>query len=128
MAADATLDFFALAGDINRDRTVNGADFAILAGNFGRTGMSYSQGDLNGDARVDGSDFAIVAGNFGKAVPAAPAAFVASASPRPPQIAMEPNAARQPQPSPQRRVPLAARPVRRTVAPRMDLRLRQRGR
>jgi hypothetical protein len=26
------LDFYVLAGDINRDRAVNGTDFAILAG------------------------------------------------------------------------------------------------
>jgi hypothetical protein len=34
---NAVLDFFVLSGDINRDRSVNGSDFAILAGNFGRT-------------------------------------------------------------------------------------------
>ena len=46
---DFVLSFFTLAGDVNRDRAVNGTDFAILAGNFGRTGMTYAQGDLNGD-------------------------------------------------------------------------------
>jgi hypothetical protein len=66
MAADATLDFFALAGDVNRDRAVNGTDFAILAGNFGKTGQTYAGGDLNGDGSVNGSDFAVLAANFGK--------------------------------------------------------------
>jgi hypothetical protein len=70
MPVDATLDFFALAGDINRDRSVNGTDFAILAGNFGKTGQAFTQGDLTGDGFVNGSDFAILAGNFGKTVPA----------------------------------------------------------
>jgi ELWxxDGT repeat protein len=68
MAAFA-LDFFVLPGDINRDRTVNGTDFALLAGNFGKSGTTYGQGDLNGDGAVNGSDFALLAGNFGKTVP-----------------------------------------------------------
>ena len=78
VAADHVLNFFALAGDINRDRSVNGSDFAILAGNFGKTGMTFAQGDLNGDGAVNGSDFALLAGNFGRTVPA-PAAVVAPA-------------------------------------------------
>ena len=53
---------------------MDGSDFAILAGNFGKTGMTYAQGDLNGDGRVDGSDFAILAGNFGRSVGPAAAA------------------------------------------------------
>jgi uncharacterized delta-60 repeat protein len=127
MAADAALAFFALAGDINRDRSVNGTDFALLAGNFGRGGMTFAQGDLNGDGRVDGSDFAILAGNFGKSVPAAPALLVAS-SPPPPPIATDAKAPRQPQPAPRRRLPVAARPVRQTVGQRADLRPRLLGR
>jgi Dockerin type I domain len=69
MAAAGEFPFFVLAGDLNRDRAVNGTDFAILAGNFGKTGVTFAQGDLNGDGFVNGSDFAILAGNFGKAVP-----------------------------------------------------------
>jgi hypothetical protein len=75
LAAASVTNFFALTGDINRDRAVNGSDFAILAGNFGRTGMAYAQGDLNGDGSVNGSDFALLAGNFGKSVPAPAAAL-----------------------------------------------------
>jgi hypothetical protein len=76
LTANHVTDFFVLAGDVNRDRSVNGTDFALLAGNFGKTGMTYGQGDLNGDGNVNGTDFAILAGNFGKTVPA-PAAAVA---------------------------------------------------
>jgi Dockerin type I domain len=79
--AGAPLDFFLLAGDINRDRSVNGSDFAILAANFGSTGRSYAQGDLNGDGAVTGADFAILAGNFGKSLPVPPALRSAVASP-----------------------------------------------
>jgi ELWxxDGT repeat protein len=73
MASDYVLDFFVLTGDITRDRSVNGTDFAILAGNFGKGGMTYAQGDLNGDGSVNGSDFALLAGNFGRTLPAPPA-------------------------------------------------------
>jgi hypothetical protein len=72
-------DFFVLAGDIDRNRAVNGTDFAILAGNFGKTGILYAGGDLNGDGAVNGSDFAILAGNFGKALPAPPPGSALSA-------------------------------------------------
>jgi hypothetical protein len=70
MASEEALQFFVLTGDVNRDRSVNGTDFALLAGNFGKTGMTYGQGDLNGDATVNGSDFALLAGNFGRTAPA----------------------------------------------------------
>jgi Bacterial pre-peptidase C-terminal domain/Right handed beta helix region len=120
-AGDFTVDFFALTGDLNRDRSVNGSDFAILAGNFGRTGMTYAQGDLNGDGTVGGSDFALLAGNFGKAVPAtaattpAPAAASApSASARRADAGTSAPAspARRPAPKPlPRRRPLPARRV-----------------
>jgi len=77
---DFVHEFFVLTGDINRDRAVNGTDFAILAGNFGRSGMTYGQGDLNGDGSVNGSDFAILAGNFGRLL-----------APPPPSIAGAPT-------------------------------------
>jgi hypothetical protein len=72
MAADSLLSFFVLAGDVDRNRSVNGSDFAILAGNFGKTGQAYAAGDLNGDGSVGGGDFAILAGNFGRVLPAPP--------------------------------------------------------
>jgi hypothetical protein len=78
LASAFTFNFSVLAGDIDGNRAVNGTDFAILAGNFGRTGMTYAQGDLNGDGSVNGSDFALLAGNFGRTV-AAPAAAAPSA-------------------------------------------------
>jgi hypothetical protein len=69
---DFVLGFFSLPGDLNRDRRVDGTDFAILAGNFGKTGMTFATGDVNGDGRVDGTDFALLAGHFGKALPNPP--------------------------------------------------------
>jgi uncharacterized delta-60 repeat protein len=110
---DFTFDFYVLGGDINRDRAVNGSDFAILAGNFGRSGVTFAQGDLNGDGRVDGSDFAILAGNFGKSVPepqpapavAAPAASSALAAPAAAKARRSPAPLPAPVPAPRRRVP-----------------------
>jgi hypothetical protein len=70
MAAAPALDFFILTGDLNRDRVVDGRDFASLAANFGKTaGATYEQGDVNGDGAVNGSDFSLLAANFGKSVP-----------------------------------------------------------
>jgi hypothetical protein len=79
LAGDHAFDFFSLIGDVNRDRSVNGTDFAILAGNFGKTGMTFAQGDLNGDGSVNGTDFALLAGNFGKTVPAPQASVAGTA-------------------------------------------------
>jgi hypothetical protein len=53
-------------GDINGDGHVNIADLAILAGNWGKTGMTYAQGDLNGDGKVNISDLSILANYYGQ--------------------------------------------------------------
>jgi hypothetical protein len=76
---------YVLAGDINRDRSVNGADFAILAANFGKSGRDYSQGDLTGDGVVNGQDFAVLAARFGRSLPAVQAgpSFTARRDPSP---------------------------------------------
>ena len=89
MASDYSFEFYSLSGDVNRDRAVNGTDFAILAGNFGKTGMTFPQGDANGDGTINGTDFAILAGNFGRTVPPPPppAAVVAAASTPTPALA-----------------------------------------
>ena len=72
LAEDATLDFFVLAGDANRDRAVTIADFALLRAGFGGPGL-FSDGDFNYDGQVTIADFAILRGNFGTSL-AAPAA------------------------------------------------------
>jgi hypothetical protein len=110
--ADYRYGFFVLAGDINRDRAVNGTDFAILAANFGRAGRTYATGDLTGDGTVNGTDFAILAANFGKTAPApappSPPPAQAAAAPPPTTIARrEAPAAR-----PGAVAPPAARPRR----------------
>jgi hypothetical protein len=68
LAADVVLDFFTLAGDANRDATVNLADFNILASNFGLSNRTFSQGDFNYDTLVNLADFNILAGQFGQFV------------------------------------------------------------
>jgi hypothetical protein len=114
IAANHVLDFFVLTGDVNRDRFVNGTDFALLAANFGRSGpgITYGRGDLNGDGSVNGTDFALLAGNFGKSMPAPAAAAAAApaASLRTPGPAARPADAR-----PRRRV--TRNPPRRSATP-----------
>jgi hypothetical protein len=53
-------------GDVNGDGHVNISDLAVLAGNWGKTGMTYTQGDLNGDGKVNISDLSILANYYGQ--------------------------------------------------------------
>jgi hypothetical protein len=94
---------------------VNGTDFSILAGNFGKTGMSFALGDLNGDGAVNGTDFATLAANFGRSLPAPTAALAAEravAAPEPASLIVKRRAA-----PPQRSLPGRALPVRRRAHP-----------
>ena len=70
LADEAEIEFFVLAGDFNRDRSVNLADFTILANNFGREFRTFSQGDANLDGRVNLADFTVLANAFGNTLPA----------------------------------------------------------
>jgi hypothetical protein len=126
LAAAYVFEFFVLAGDVDRNRAVDGADFALLASNFGKRGMSYAQGDLNADGAVDGSDFAILAGNFGKALPAAQLAVARADAAG--TISSTGAATRRPVPAPRRRLPPAPRAAasRRRLAPPLPAR-RDRG-
>lgn len=54
-----------LEGDANLDRTVNIADFSLLASSFGQSGTDWPRGDFNYDATTNISDFALMAANFG---------------------------------------------------------------
>lgn len=68
LAGGLVQEFFFLAGDANRDRAVNIADFAIVAGRFNLPG-TFSQGDFNYDSKTDISDFAILASKFNTSLP-----------------------------------------------------------
>jgi hypothetical protein len=116
LASPDVFSFGNLAGDTNGDRAVNGSDFAVLAGNFGRSGpgMSFATGDLNADGAVNGSDFATLAGSFGKSLPAVQAVAQAAA---PQPVASRTTTAPAPAPGPVTRRPAAGptRPARRAV-------------
>lgn len=68
LAADASHDFFILAGDANRDRTVNIDDFGVLASRFNLPG-TFSQGDFNYDHVTNIDDFGILASKFNTSLP-----------------------------------------------------------
>jgi hypothetical protein len=57
---------YALYGDANLDGVVSGDDFAILAGNLGKSALAWDKGDFNYDGVVSGDDFAALIGNLGK--------------------------------------------------------------
>ncbi|MEM8872767.1 MAG: hypothetical protein AAGD32_00780 [Planctomycetota bacterium] len=72
LATDVTLDFFVLAGDLDRDRDVDLFDALTLQRNFGDTDDPvFSQGDLNYDGDVDLFDALILQRNFGQTLPPA---------------------------------------------------------
>ncbi|MEM8874208.1 MAG: CARDB domain-containing protein [Planctomycetota bacterium] len=70
LSADATLSFFVLAGDTDRDRDVDLFDALNLQRNFGRTDAPvFSDGDLDYDGDVDLFDALILQRNFGANLP-----------------------------------------------------------
>ena len=66
---NASLGFFVLPADANRDGTVNAQDFAILAAHYGTAG-TLATGDFNFDGQVNALDFNILASQFNTVVPA----------------------------------------------------------
>jgi hypothetical protein len=68
LAANAPFDFFFLQGDANHDRTVNLADFNILASHFGQTNATFSTGDFTYDGTVNLADFNALASRFGLSI------------------------------------------------------------
>jgi hypothetical protein len=69
---------YTLLGDANLDGKVNGADFAILAGNFNKSVGAWDQGDFNYDGKANGADFALLAANFNTGLGAATAGDAAA--------------------------------------------------
>jgi hypothetical protein len=68
LPADAPFTFFFLNGDANRDRSVNIADFAILASRFNQPG-TFTDGDFNYSGAIEIGDFAILAAKFNQTLP-----------------------------------------------------------
>ncbi|MFT3786743.1 MAG: Ig-like domain-containing protein [Tepidisphaeraceae bacterium] len=58
-------DFFVLAGDANRDHTVDFTDLLAIAANYGQSSKNFSQGDFNYDGTVNFSDLLILASRYG---------------------------------------------------------------
>jgi hypothetical protein len=80
LAGNAVFDFFVLAGDANRDRTVGFADLVILAQNYGTAAKTFAQGNFNYDAggNVDFQDLVLLAQRYGTTLTAPAAAAAAS--------------------------------------------------
>jgi endonuclease/exonuclease/phosphatase family metal-dependent hydrolase len=65
-AANQILLMKTLAGDATLDGIVNFPDLLVVAQNYGKTGMDWSQGDFNYDGIVNFPDLLLVAQNYGK--------------------------------------------------------------
>jgi cyclophilin family peptidyl-prolyl cis-trans isomerase len=75
--------FFSLAGDADKNRTVDFNDLVKLAQNYNITGgRTWIQGDFTGDGNVDFNDLVILAQRYNTTLPAPPASAppVAAAS------------------------------------------------
>lgn len=68
--AEESFEFFVLAGDVDRNRTVDFSDLLIVAQYFGTTGHGFSQGNFNYDpaGTVDFDDLLILAQNYNTSV------------------------------------------------------------
>ena len=54
-----------LAGDVNADGFVNGADLSIIISYWGQSGLGREYGDLDGNGMVDGVDYSEVLSYWG---------------------------------------------------------------
>jgi hypothetical protein len=70
LGGPVVLDFFVLAGDADRDRTVNFNDLLALARNYNKTGKAWADGDFTGDGVVNFNDLLILAKAYNKTMPA----------------------------------------------------------
>jgi cyclophilin family peptidyl-prolyl cis-trans isomerase len=70
LAAGVGVDFYVLAGDANRDRTVNFDDLLVVAKNYNKVGVTYAEGDLNYDGLVNFDDLLVLAKAYNKTLAA----------------------------------------------------------
>ena len=77
LAAEASLGFFVLAGDLNHDRLVTGDDYGVVDASldaFPNGGALFWEGDGNYDGTVTGDDYGEIDAHFGTQVPEPPTA------------------------------------------------------
>ena len=66
------LEFFVLAGDVNRDRAVDFDDLLVMAQNYASTSATLAQGDVNYDGAVNFDDLLVLAQNYNQSLLAMP--------------------------------------------------------
>ena len=78
----STFDFFVLAGDANRDRTVNFDDLLLLAKNYNTNGKTFSTGnfDYSAGGGVDFNDLLALAKRYNQVLTPAVLPFAAASS------------------------------------------------
>ena len=82
------------SGDANLDGVVSTADFAMMAGSFGKSSQFWTSGDFNYDGVINSLDFNAIATNFGQSMsspsldPAPDAPALGNVVPEPMALAM----------------------------------------
>jgi hypothetical protein len=88
MAAPFALDFFALAGDANHDRSVDFNDLVALAQNYNVVGgRTWAQADFTGDGTTDFNDLVLLAQRYNTSLPAAASTPIPVIAPPMPSLA-----------------------------------------
>jgi CSLREA domain-containing protein len=86
-----SVDLFVLAGDFNRDRTVNFDDLLLLAANYNQSGKDNARGDASYDGTVNFDDLLLLAANYNRSLPGVTLGSIA-APPAPPVSPLHPPA------------------------------------
>jgi hypothetical protein len=82
MTSDPSLSFFVLAGDANRDRSVDAKDLGIFSLHWQSTSSIFTDGDFNYDSNVDLNDLYILSVNWRHSLPPAATPVSVAITPR----------------------------------------------
>jgi hypothetical protein len=74
LSASASVDFYVMTSDFNRDQSVNFDDLLILAGNYNQSVETFGEGDANYDGVVNFTDLLALASKYNTSLPASLAA------------------------------------------------------
>jgi hypothetical protein len=69
LASSFSFDFFVLAGDADRDRSISVSDLGILASHWQQPAATFSQGDFDYSGVVDVGDLGILASRWQQGLP-----------------------------------------------------------
>lgn len=82
-ARNHVLDFFNLAGDVDRDGAVGFSDLLTVSQRYGATGATWASGDVDGDGQVGFGDLLLISQQYGQSLPFAAPSTAPAPAPAP---------------------------------------------